>query len=178
MTACGRMDERGFKSLWATTDHRRVRPPLFPATMSLHDPRHYVRRVVLPSGKTIEVVYFDDQATAAPVAATSPATAPTPRETPADLHVCGTCASSLVYPTEWEEAGPTHWEVTLRCPNCEWAGTGVFEQEAVERFDEELDRGTEALVRDLKRLSHANMEDEIERFCQALDEDHIVPDDF
>ena len=25
------------------------------------DNRHYVRRVVLPSGKTIEVVYFDDQ---------------------------------------------------------------------------------------------------------------------
>jgi hypothetical protein len=41
-----------------------------------------------------------------------------------------------------------------------------------------LDRGTEALVRDLKRMMHANMEDEIERFVTALDADHILPDDF
>ncbi len=149
--------------------------------MSLHDPHHYVRRVVLPSGKTIEVVYFEDQQIAGvtPVAATPGATgAPSRDETVNDLHVCGSCASSLVYPTEWEEAGATHWEVTLRCPNCEWAGTGIFEQDLVERFDEELDRGTEALVRDLKRLAHANMEDEIERFTTALSEDHIVPEDF
>ncbi|HEU4975078.1 MAG TPA: hypothetical protein VFT50_08305 [Baekduia sp.] len=147
--------------------------------MSPHDPRHYVRRVVLPSGKTIEVVYFDDQAAAAPVAADpTPAPAPAHEDVSSALHVCGSCHSTLVYPTEWEEAGATHWEVTLRCPNCEWAGTGIFEQEVVERFDEELDRGTEALVRDLKRLAHANMQDEIERFCQALAEDHIVPEDF
>jgi hypothetical protein len=153
-------------------------------TMSLHDPRHYVRRVVLPSGKTIEVVYFEDQQTAgAGVGGTASATPEAVRgssrdETIADLHVCGSCSSTLVYPTEWEEAGATHWEVTLRCPNCEWDGTGIFEQDVVERFDEELDRGTEALVRDLKRLAHANMEDEIERFTTALTEDHIVPEDF
>jgi len=145
--------------------------------MSLHDPRHYVRRVVLPSGKTIEVVYFEDQAAAATAPVTASAT-PAHDESVHDLHVCGSCHSGLVYPTEWEEAGATHWEVTLRCPNCEWIGTGIFEQELVERFDEELDRGTEALVRDLKRLAHANMEDEIERFTTALLEDHIVPEDF
>ena len=130
----------------------------------------YVRRVVLPSGKTIEVVYFGDETVDA---AARPAPEPVD-----DLHVCGTCDSELVYPVDWEEAGDTHWEVTLRCPNCEWSGTGVFEQDVVERFDEELDRGTEALVRDLKRLSHANMEDEIERFTSALEADHIVPEDF
>ena len=129
----------------------------------------YVRRVVLPSGKTIEVVYFGDESAAAP------RRAPEPVE---DLHVCGTCDSELVYPVDWEEAGDTHWEVTLRCPNCEWTGAGVFEQDAVERFDEELDRGTEALVRDLKRLMQANMEDEIERFVSALRDGHIVADDF
>lgn len=139
--------------------------------MSQPDPRHYVRRVVLPSGKTIEVVYFEDQIeSAAGLGATD--------DTVSDLHVCGTCSSNLVFPVEWEEAGATHWEVVLRCPNCEWTGTGIFEQELVERFDEELDRGTEALVRDLRRLSHANMEDEIERFVQALDTDLIVPEDF
>ena len=129
----------------------------------------YVRRVVLPSGKTIEVVYFGDEIT----------TAPRPSQEPVeDLHVCGTCESELVYPVDWEEVGETHWEVQLRCPNCEWAGTGVFEQDSVERFDEELDRGTEALVRDLKRMMQANMEDEIERFINALQAGHIIPEDF
>ena len=132
-----------------------------------HDKHQYVRRVVLPSGKTIEVVYFGDETYTAP--------APEPAD---DLHVCGTCDSELVYPVDWEEAGDTHWEVTLRCPNCEWTGTGVFEQDTVERFDEELDRGTEALVRDLKRLMTANMEDEIDRFVSALEAGHIVPEDF
>ena len=134
------------------------------------DNRHYVRRVVLPSGKTIEVVYFDE--TPALDAATGMV------EVGEDLHVCTECSSGLVFPVDWDEAGATHWEVTLRCPNCEWAGTGVFEQTIVERFDEVLDRGTEALVRDLKRMMHANMEDEIERFVTALDADHILPDDF
>ncbi|HEX7300879.1 MAG TPA: hypothetical protein VF257_17905 [Solirubrobacteraceae bacterium] len=133
---------------------------------------HYVRRVVLPSGKTIEVVYFDEHQA---IEAIEPQSLPGGG---VDLHICASCSSDLVYPVEWDEAGATHWEVTLRCPNCEWAGTGVFEQNVVERFDEELDRGTEALVRDLKRMMHANMEDEIERFVLALEGDHIVPDDF
>ncbi len=135
------------------------------------DNHHYVRRVVLPSGKTIEVVYFDE-------APELDAVAPQLAEVGEDLHVCGECSSDLVYPVEWDEAGTTHWEVTLRCPNCEWYGTGTFSQDMVERFDEELDRGTEQLVRDLKRMMHANMEDEIERFVHALEADHIVPDDF
>jgi hypothetical protein len=135
------------------------------------DNRHYVRRVVLPSGKTIEVVYFDETAAL-------DATVPGLAEVGEDLHVCGECGSALVYPVEWDEAGPTHWEVTLRCPNCEWTATGVFSQDMVERFDEELDRGTEQLVRDLKRMMHANMEDQIERFVHALEADHILPDDF
>ena len=137
------------------------------------DHRHYTRRVVLPSGKIIEVVCFEEQRAAH---TRLPGAAP---DNPAqDLHMCGSCEADLVYPVEWEEYGATHWSVTLRCPNCEWTGTGVFEQTVVERFDEELDRGTEALVRDLKRLMHANMEEEIERFTSALEDDQILPEDF
>ena len=140
-----------------------------------HDSRHHVRRVVLPSGKTIEVVYFEEH----PEMLTAPApAAPSEPSEHGDLHMCGTCNSDLVYPVEWEEAGSTHWQVSLRCPNCEWTGTGIFEQSAVERFDEELDRGTEALVSDLRRLVQANMEVEIDRFVRALDVDAILPEDF
>ena len=129
------------------------------------DHTHHVRRVVLPSGKTIEVVSFEDPQPVAP-------------STQPELHVCGACSCELVYPVDWEEAGRTAWDVTLRCPNCEWTGHGTYEQEIVERFDEELDRGTEALVRDLRQLMRANMEDEVERFCVALQADQILPEDF
>ena len=126
-----------------------------------------VKRVALPSGKTIEVVYFQD-----------PGEEPARGDSQPELHVCCECDSRLVYPVEWSEVDRESWEVTLRCPNCEWSHTGVFDQETVERFDEELDRGTDSLVDDLKRLIHANMEDEIDRFSQALVEDHILPEDF
>ena len=138
-----------------------------------HNSQH-VRRVVLPSGRAIEVVYFEslDEATALePV----PARRHGVRE---GLQVCPGCDWELVYPVEWTEVSHTHWEVLLRCPNCEWNDLGVFDQPTVDRFDDELDRGTEALTRDLKRLTHANMEDEIERFASALDSDAIWPMDF
>jgi len=133
---------------------------------------HYVRRVVLPSGREIEVVYFDAQAAPADPPATT-VTNPDRR-----LHECPECDRGLVYPVEWEEASPTQWEVLLRCPNCEWSDLGIYEQSVVDRFDEELDRGTEALVEDLTRLQQANMEDEIERFTSALASDAIWPMDF
>jgi hypothetical protein len=125
-----------------------------------------VKHVSLPGGKTIEVVYFD--------------TPQGDRHAPAraGLHVCPTCQSNLVYPVEWSEANSTHWEVLLRCPNCEWSHTGVFDQETVERFDVELDRGMDDLVEDLQRLEYANMEDEINRFAAALVADQILPEDF
>ena len=131
----------------------------------------YVRRVVLPSGREIEVVYFDAQAAPA-----DPLTVPGPARP--DLHVCPQCDRTLVYPVEWEETSPTHWEVLLRCPNCEWTHVGVYPQAVVDRFDEQLDIGTECLVDDLMRLTQANMEDEIERFSCALASDAIWPMDF
>jgi hypothetical protein len=79
---------------------------------------------------------------------------------------------------DWEEASMTHWEVVLRCPNCEWSETGTFDQATVDRFDEQLDLGTEALVRDLRRLVQANMEDEADRFAAALEANAILPEDF
>jgi hypothetical protein len=129
----------------------------------------YVRRVVLPSGRAIEVVYYESTAPSAPAPASRPLD---------DLHVCPLCDRELVYPVEWEESSSTHWEVLLRCPNCEWNDVGVYDQATVDRFDEHLDLGTEALIRDLKRLTRANMEDEIERFSSALSTDLILPEDF
>jgi hypothetical protein len=95
-----------------------------------------------------------------------------------DLSVCGGCGSKLVQPIDWSLVGRTHWRVTLRCPGCEWSGTGVFTQEAVDRFDRELDRGMRQLQSTLTRVSRACMEAEIAAFSHALETDLIVPFDF
>jgi hypothetical protein len=95
-----------------------------------------------------------------------------------ELCRCGSCGSMLVQPIDWSLIGRTHWRVVLRCPNCEWCGTGVFGQEAVDRFDCELDRGTRKLQATLTRVSRACMEAEIEAFASALERDLIVPFDF
>ena len=124
---------------------------------------HYVKLVTLPSGKTIEVVYFESARVSLPAR---------------ELHVCAECDSGLVYPAAWEEAGPESWRVELRCPNCEWSAVGVFSQDRVDAFDERLDEGTEQLVSDLKQLMHANMSEEIDRFVTALDAEAVLPEDF
>jgi hypothetical protein len=147
-------------------------------SMDSHDDNtHFTKRVTLPSGKTIEVVYFADDSRVAdghePDAAAHKAA-----ETQQDLHVCVECDSDLVYPVQWEEAGPENWSVLLHCPNCDVFREGVFTQDNVELFDEELDRGADALARDYKRLMRANMADEIDRFVGALSAGAILPEDF
>lgn len=125
------------------------------------DHKRYVRTVQLPSGRTIEVISFDDCSAAQ-----------------RELHRCPECAGDLVYPIAWEQSGDKHWEVSLRCPNCEWAVTDLFEDSVIQDFDEILDRGTESLVEDLRQLSRANMEEDVERFAGALAAGHVLPEDF
>jgi hypothetical protein len=132
-----------------------------------HDNSPSVRRVTLSSGRTIEVVQWPHSAEdSEPIRATE------------ELHVCRWCESPLVHPTEWEEVDERHWRLALRCPDCERAAEGVFIRSAVERFDDELNRGGLALARDLRSLAHANMEEECERFIAALHADHVLPMDF
>jgi hypothetical protein len=128
------------------------------------------KRIVLASGRTIEVVYFNGAAEGANPAA--PVVQPDQA-----LHSCNLCDSKLVYPVSWEETGDD-WAVSLRCPECEHRREGVFNQGTVEAFDEELDLGTDALTSDYRRLCRANMAEEIDRFVAAIEADAIVPEDF
>jgi hypothetical protein len=129
---------------------------------------HQVKKVVLPSGKTIEVVLFPERA-----GADHPLVEPEQ-----DLSVCVRCACFMVYPAEWEEAGPLHWSVTLCCPNCGHERGGIFTQESVETFDERLDEGADVLGRDYRRMLRANLAAEIDRFVEALRIDAVLPEDF
>jgi hypothetical protein len=118
----------------------------------------------LPEGEPIE--FFSDEQSPAIDAA------------PGQLHICFHCAGELVYPLDWSEEGPRHWRIVLRCPECESRREGVFDQATVERLDDELDRGSSALLSDLRRMTHANMSEEIEFFARALEADLILPSDF
>ena len=119
----------------------------------------------LPGSEQIDVVYGIDAT-------------PDTSGAPDHLHICFHCSGELVYPLDWSEEGPRHWRVVLRCPECESRREGVFEQAAVEHLDDELDRGSSALLGDLRRMTHANMSEEVEFFVRALDADLITPGDF
>jgi hypothetical protein len=137
--------------------------------------RDQVRRLRLPSGKQIEVVVFGATERRGTATTADPETTEAPDR---QLHLCRACGSDLVHPVDWEEVAADNWRLELRCPNCEWHGEAVYERATVEELDEELERGMETIVRDLRQLTHANMEEQIERFIDALQDDKIVPFDF
>jgi hypothetical protein len=130
--------------------------------MDEHQRQHSVKRILLPSGRTIEVVRFEG----------------TTDEDRVGLHVCPDCSSDLVQPVAWGQVTPDHWELTLRCPNCGHTRDGIFDQDDVAVLEEQLDDGVEAILTDLQRLTQANMSDETERFVAALEADLILPEDF
>jgi hypothetical protein len=124
---------------------------------------HTVHKIVLPSGRKIEVVRFQDEATEL-------------RWRP--LHICPHCQARLVQPVAWSETGEARWELTLLCPNCGQTTTGVYSQAEVEELEDRLEEGLSEMLGDLHRLAQANMADEIDRFVAALEADVILPEDF
>src|ERR1700730_17076611 len=96
--------------------------------MSQQPNKHSVRRIVLPSGRTIDVVRFGG---------------PEPPTPPTGLHVCPQCICELVQPVSWAEAAQGQWELALSCPNCWWSGEGVFGEKEVHELEDQLDRGLE-----------------------------------
>lgn len=134
-------------------------------------------RIVLPSGKTIEVMRIAEAA--APSCGSDGSVARGRAAVRAeDPQLCPHCDCSLVYPVAWVAAPPERWSVDLRCPNCERRETVVLDQNAADRFDEELELGAKTLMTDLNRLTLANMADHVDRFVAALGAGAIHPMDF
>ncbi|HTW12100.1 MAG TPA: hypothetical protein VME01_05105 [Solirubrobacteraceae bacterium] len=129
-----------------------------------HDHSHSraVRRIQLPSGRTIEVVRFNE------------ANGSDTRQ----LHVCPSCESDLVQPLSWSEAAEGLWDLTLECPNCAWTETGTYDRMQVEALEDRLDEGLSEMISDLQRLTQANMAAEVEAFAAALQANLILPEDF
>jgi hypothetical protein len=146
-----------------------------------NDTNPAARQLTLPSGRKIEIVYLDN--TPAPVAQTpaEPQLSPVQSadaEAAVDLTICGVCDCPYVQPVDWDEAGPRHWKLELRCPNCEAYGTVVVGDDVVDHYDLVLERGSAELARSLHELVESGIDDEVERFSTALQQDLILPEDF
>jgi hypothetical protein len=143
----------------------------------------HIKKIILPSGKAVEIVYFDaegrreddDRAVRQAFDLSGPAT---PVDAPSTLECCPACTGTLVYPVDWHEAEGDAWELELRCPSCEWTHRDVYDQDTVERFDAILNDATDELIGTLEEVSRDNLREEIERFVAALDADLILPFDF
>ncbi len=122
---------------------------------------HTIRRIVLPSGRSIEVIRFNEAET-----------------TVRELHICLNCGSDLVQPMSWCESADSRWQLTLECPNCGWSESGTYDRSQVERLEDRLDEGLADMIADLQRLTQANMACDVDRFISALDCDLILPEDF
>jgi predicted nucleic acid-binding Zn-ribbon protein len=84
-----------------------------------------------------------------------------------------------VQPTRWEQtADRGHWRLWRRCPECGWRCHGVHGEREIDAYDEDLDRGTEALADELKARERENMEWIADTFASALAADLISADDF
>jgi hypothetical protein len=94
------------------------------------------------------------------------------------MHRCQNCDSILVQPVNWHERSDGLWHVELRCPECEWWGRDRYSQTEVDAYDEELARGGQKLLEDLRSLTLANMTAEADRLAGALATDSILPEDF
>jgi hypothetical protein len=147
------------------------------------------KKIALPGGRVIEIVYFSD-----PDGDTAPETGTeTPQDLtpvggqldvttddapPSGLHVCDRCGGDLVYPVAWEEREGDRWRIERRCPNCEWRDVDEFHQSEVEMFDDVLNEGTEDLLVTLRNFARSNMEEDVERLIEAIHLDRIEPMDF
>lgn len=107
-----------------------------------------------------------------------------PATEPAQLHVCFHCLGRLVYAVDWvrqrdqPQGTGSRWRVLLRCPECGATRDGVFDQDSVESLNDELDQAMISMLEDLRLLTTANMQAELDFLVRALREDLIGPSDF
>ncbi|HVS28263.1 MAG TPA: hypothetical protein VHE14_01860 [Solirubrobacteraceae bacterium] len=127
----------------------------------------------LRSGKTVDLVVL-----AGDGVTNAPDTGQRPAHGPADLHVCPKCRCDLVQPVDWEPADGNRWQLELACPNCAWRLRDVFDTAVIDDFQDEIERGAQVLLESLRSLTAANMDDQFERFIEAIRADQILPCDF
>src|SRR4051812_2654096 len=92
---------------------------------------------------------------------------------------CRDCKLESVIPIEDEcEERFGGWNLTVICTVCREVRKLSVTQLQAEEFDEALDKQSREVVRAIRRFERANMQDDIERFVNALNIDAILPEDF
>jgi Zn finger protein HypA/HybF involved in hydrogenase expression len=137
----------------------------------------HIKRIVLPSGKTVEIVYYQTTGSDPVISDVHEI------EAGAELHVrqielCTKCGSDRVHPTDWNEVEELRWQLALRCPDCEYRNVETYDAAEVERYDDVLNDATDRLIEELDRVTRENMSDTIDRLRSALENDGIMPFDF
>jgi hypothetical protein len=94
------------------------------------------------------------------------------------LETCGICGDDFVNPVDWEPVGDTHWWMLLRCGACDTWRESTVTNEIASRYDVELDRRMEVLVRALERIDTRHMAADVETMIQALRRGLIDAADF
>ena len=123
-----------------------------------------IKKITLPSGKVVEILYLQ------------PAEAESLEMRRIEL--CPNCDRERVHPLDWHEVEDQRWRLEVRCPDCRWQDVDVYDQPEIERYDDLLAADTDLLIDELERFTRENMEEHLERFRLALEQDVIEPMDF
>lgn len=107
------------------------------------------------------------------------ALAPALRQDLHNLRVCATCTRELVQPILWR---PTRtdgvWFVALRCPDCGATRHGFTDEAELERLEDAMNAGFDAMRRALDDLTGERMRADCERLIGAINAGAITPEDF
>jgi hypothetical protein len=147
------------------------------------------RKVTLPGGREIEIVYLGDVRPDTVAAArdgemthelgemVDAALSALDREPP-ELWRCGDCPGHMVRPIAIEPADGGMFHIERTCPECDWRAEGLHTPEEVEAYHDALEDGAEEMLSALRTMARLNMRDDIDRMIAAIRDDLIQPMDF
>jgi hypothetical protein len=108
-----------------------------------------------------------------------PITRRTPRFEVPDLHICRGCEKPFVVPTGvLDVVGHDEYLMELSCTNCGLVVVSTHGEEVLEALDRELDRQVGDMQTALDLWLVTRQIEEIDAFAEALQADHILPEDF
>jgi hypothetical protein len=96
-----------------------------------------------------------------------------------DLHICRGCEWPFVVPSSvLDIVAPDQYLMELRCTNCDMVVVGTHGEEVLEALDRELDRQVGEMRTALELWEVTRRLEEIDAFALALQDDHLLPEDF
>jgi hypothetical protein len=113
-----------------------------------------------------------------------PTTDPTPVRPTAlfevpDLHICRGCERPFVVPTAvLDVTGDNQYLMELQCNDCGLVVVGSHGEDRLEALDRELDRQAADMRAALELWEVTRRLEEIDAFALALQDDHLLPEDF